>query len=187
MKWIGNRISFEDDKLKTTIVIRPEDKPLIKALMGAWVAMWLTIGTTVIWYFFNFKLSGQEEIIIYVFLSFWLYYAVRVTRGFLWLMWGRELIKIDEASFIYKRSIKGYGKAVPYYLENIRKMKVEFPEVNSFQAAWESSPWIQGGERIEFEYRDKIVRFARKLEEKEAKLLFNLVTKRIEDQLRKRK
>jgi hypothetical protein len=102
-------------------------------------------------------------------------------------MWGKELIKVDEAAFTYKKSIKGYGRAIPYYLENINKMCVQMPEANSIQTAWESTPWIRGGERLEFEYMNQIVRFGRKIEEKEAKLLYNLINKRIEDQLKKRK
>ena len=47
MKWIGKRISFVDDKLKTTIVIRPVDNSLVKGLMGAWVGMWMAIGFVV--------------------------------------------------------------------------------------------------------------------------------------------
>ena len=49
MNWIGNRISFIDSKGKTTIVISPEKNYLITALMGAWLAMWITIGCTVFW------------------------------------------------------------------------------------------------------------------------------------------
>lgn len=187
MKWIGTRISFVDDKNKTTIVIYPEDKPLVKGLMSAWVAMWFTIGAVITWYYFNFKLKQQEQVILFVFMTFWVYYAVRVTRTFFWLMWGKELIKIDEASMTYKKSIKNYGKAVPYYFENIRKLSMYHPEPNSFQAIWESSPWIQGGERIEFEYLGKIVRLGRKLNEKDSKLLFNVLAKRIDEQLKRKK
>ena len=116
MKWIGERISFVDDKNKTTIVIYPENITWVKGAMGAWVAMWFTIGAAVVWSYFTFDLNEQEEIIIYVFMSFWAYYAVRVTRSFMWMMWGKELIKIDEVAFYYKRSIRKYGKSVPYYL-----------------------------------------------------------------------
>ena len=187
MKWIGQRISFVDDKNKSTIVIYPDDKAWVKGLMGAWVSMWMTIGVTIVWAYFSLKLTDQENLIIYIFMSFWLYYAIRVIRSFFWLMWGKELIKIDEAALIYKKSIRNYGKAIPYYLENIKKMSQHFPEPNSLQTAWESSFWTQGGERIEFEYLGKMIRFGRKLSEKDAKLLFNLITKRMDDQLRKRK
>ncbi len=61
------------------------------------------------------------------------------------------------------------------------------PEQKSLQSAWENSPWIRGGERIEFEYMGKNIRFGRKLKESEAKQLFQLITKRIDEQLKNRK
>jgi len=185
MKWIGERISFVDDKNKTTIVIYPENIKWVKGAMGAWVAMWFTIGAVIVWSYFTFELKNQVKIIIYIFMSFWVYYAFRVTRSFLWMMWGKELIKIDEVAFYYKRSIRNYGKSIPFYLENIKKMNLFVPEPHSFQSAWEASPWIQGGERVEFEYLGKVIRLARKLNDKDAKLLFNVVTKKVEDRKRK--
>jgi hypothetical protein len=187
MKWIGQRVSFVDDKGWTTIVIYPEKKPIVTGLMGAWVAMWLVIGATVIWSLFSLQLAQQEKIILYIFLTFWGYYAVKVVRSFFWILWGKELIKIDETALHYKRSIKKYGRSAPYYLENIRKIELFQPEKRSLQSVWESSPWVQGGERIQFEHLNKVVRMARKLEEKDAKLLFSLVTKRIDDHLRRKK
>lgn len=185
MKWIGNRISFVDDKHRTTIVIYSESQTWIKALMGAWVAMWLVIGATVVWSYFTFTLTDQEKLIIWIFMTFWTYYAIRVSRSFFWLLWGKELIKIDEAAFHFKRSIKNFGRSTPYYHENINKITLQQPKERSLQTVWEASPWIQGGERIEFEYQNRIVRFGRKLDEKDAKLLFNLITKRIEERMRK--
>ena len=73
MKWIGNRVSFVEDKIKTTIVVYPEDKVWVNALMGAWISMWLVIGATVVWSYFNFKLNNQEKISVFVFMTFWFY------------------------------------------------------------------------------------------------------------------
>lgn len=186
-KWIGDRISFVDEKEKTTIVIHPENVGWIKAVMGAWVAMWMTIGAVVIWSLLTLTLTDQENIILWVFLCFWAYYAFRVGRSFLWMMWGKELIKIDEATFVYKRSIKKYGKAHPYLLDNIKKIRLFQPKARSLQSVWEQSPWIKGGERVEFDYNGKVVRFGRKLNEKDAEQLFRFLTKKIEQRVRKLK
>jgi hypothetical protein len=72
-----------------------------------------------------------------------------------------------------------FGKTVPYYFDNIKNFKFEIPKEGSFQALWESSPWINGGERFEFDYFHQKVRFGRKLNEKEAKLLYQLISKKI--------
>ncbi|HLU88069.1 MAG TPA: hypothetical protein VKZ44_09965 [Taishania sp.] len=186
MKWIGNRISFVDQKDKTTIVIYPEKKAWMTTLMGAWIFMWYGIGFTVIWSYFALNLNQQEKLILVIFMSFWLYYAVRVTRTFLWILKGTENIKIDSIGLSYKLATGKMGKAHMYYLENIKKFRLEVPKDKSFQNAFESTPWIRGGERLEFDYMGKVVRFGRKLEEKDAKLLFSLITKRIEEQLKQR-
>lgn len=186
MKWIGNRISFVDTKEKTTIVIHPEKKAFITALMGAWIFMWYGIGFTVLWTFFVLKLNQQEKLIIVIFMSFWLYYAVRVTRSFLWLLRGTENLKIDEMALTIKNATGKIGKAKPYYIENIKKIRMDMPKDRSLQTAWESSPWVRGGERIEFDYMGKIVRLGRKLSEKDATLLFNLITKKVEEQLKQK-
>ncbi len=186
MKWIGNRISVVDGKDKTTIVIGNEKKPLITGLMGAWIFMWYGIGFTMTWSYFVMKLTQQEKLIIVIFMAFWLYYAVRVTRSFLWLMWGTENLKIDSISLTIKNATGKAGKARLYYLENIKKIRLELPKTKSLQSAWESSPWVRGGERIEFDYMGKVIRLGQKLPEKDATLLFNLLTKRVEEQLKQK-
>lgn len=187
MKWIGSRISYVDQESKLTIIITPEQPGYIKALLGAWFFMWLSIGITIGWSFFHFTFTQQEKIILFVFLFFWSYYAIRVGRSFLWSMYGREYIKIDKIAMSLKTSIRSYGKSRQFYLENIKKISVQTPKSNSLQSAWENSPWIRGGERIFFEYMGKNVRFGRKLTEPEAKQLFQLITKRVEDFLKKKK
>ena len=182
---IGTRISFNDSKNKLTIVIEPEKNILVNSLMGAWLSMWLTIGITVFWSIYSLKLKEQEQIILYIFLVFWAYYAIKVSRSFLWLLFGKELLKIDEISLTIKKSIRNYGRSTPHYFENIKNLKFELPESSSIQGIWESSPWVNGGERFSFEHFGKIVRFGRKLDEKESQLLSNLITKKIKERTKK--
>jgi hypothetical protein len=106
MKWIGNRISYLDDQNKTTFVITPEQIGVVKALMGAWFFMWFAIGVTIIWSYFVLHFTQQEKLILGVFMVFWLYYFVRVGRTFLWILYGREYIKVDKISVTIKTSIR---------------------------------------------------------------------------------
>lgn len=187
MKWIGNRISFVDAKDKTTIVIDAGASGFTKAIMGAWFAMWVTIGVTVVWSYFTLKLTDQESLILVIFMSFWVYFALRIGRSFFWNLWGKELIKIDEVKFTYKKSIRSFGRANEYFLENIQKIRTHQPEERSLQNVWESSVWIRGGERLEFDYMGKVIRFGRKLEAKDAQLLFKFVTKKVETRVKRLK
>ena len=179
VKWIGNRISFIDQKDKTTIVIDPSKNAWISAIMGAWLGMWYAIGGTVIWALNLMKLKEQEQLILWIFLVFWLYYAWRVTMSFLWNLRGQEYIKMDHEAFYLKKSLRHFGKTTTYYFENIKNFKYEIPKQSGLQDVWESSPWINGGERFEFDYFHQKIRFGRKLSEKEARLLFQLISKKI--------
>ena len=184
MKWIGERISFVDDKKKTTILIEPESIFWVNGLMGAWVAMWFVIGAVVVWSLFSLELTDQEKIILFVFLTFWTYYATKVVRSFFWLLWGKESIKIDETALFYQKSIKGYGRSIPYYVDNIQKIRLSIPKDKSIQNVWESSPWVRGGERIEFDYMSKVVSLGRKLNAKDSELLYKLITKKVESRIK---
>ena len=99
MKTIGDRISFEDSKAKTTVVIVPEKNLFVNALMGAWLGMWYCIGGIVIWSLIQLSLTEQERIILYIFLIFWMYYAFRISKAYLWLIFGKELLKLDRDGF----------------------------------------------------------------------------------------
>ena len=75
-----------------------------------------------------------------------------------------------------KKSIRGFGKANLYFYENISEFKWEVPKDKSMQASWEASPWVGGGQRLDFEYYKKKIRFGNKLNEKDARRLFQFMT-----------
>lgn len=185
MKTISDRISFNDSQDKTTIVILPPQLGWKTKLIGAWLLMWYAVGAYIIYQLFQ-PFPQQEAIILMIFLSFWAYFAFKVTKTFLWLTMGKEFIKINETSVTVKKSIRSYGKAIPYYLENITKIRVSEQKENSFQAQFEKSAWVMGSEKIEFDHLGKTIKLGRKLDEKETKLLFGVLTKRIEQFLRKK-
>jgi len=177
MKIISKRISYVDNNKLSTIIILPEQSSIINALMGAWLAMWLTIGITVISCLFILSLNQQEKIILYIFLSFWLYYSITVGKTFIWRMVGKELIKIDELGIHIKKSIFNYGKAIPFYFEHIESFRIDVVEKKTLQAVWESSPWIKGKDSIFFDYKGKTHGLGRKIDEQEAQILLKLIKK----------
>lgn len=185
MKWIGKRVSFLEQKNITTLVIYPEHTTWKSMLLYAWFSMWTTIGIFVIFEFFK-DYEREEKLILLVFLAFWLYFFVRIGRAVLWQAKGKELMKFNEIAIVYKRSIFGYGRAHEYFYENLRKIKLFEPKSNSFEEFFQNSYFILGGERMVFEYKGKEVKFARKLNERDAKLLFQWLTKEIEKRMRRK-
>src|SRR5690554_7739624 len=84
MKWIGDRVSFKDNKENISFVIYPPRLGKKRVVMLVWYALWLLIGGYVTLQFF--KDYGQDEkIALFVFMAFWLYFAIRVLRAILYV------------------------------------------------------------------------------------------------------
>jgi Zn-dependent protease with chaperone function len=185
MKWISERISFVDHKESATFVIYPPKIGFKRTLILIWVVLWYIVGGVVLSQLF-FDYTEKEKIILLIFLSFWIYFAFRVTKTLIYLFWGREYIKLDQTALRVKKATGKFGSAKQYFIENIAKFKQHEVKENSFQAAFENSPWVKGFDKLQFEYQGKNISFGRKLTEKEAQQVFRLLTKRIEQFLRKK-
>lgn len=185
MKWIGERISFVDNKDKLTVVIYPPNIGFKYRILIIWTLLWLAIGGYVTSQLF-YVTTQKEQITLIIFLSFWLYFTVRVGKTLSYLTWGREFLKVDEDGLTIKFGTGRYGKSRRYFLENIQRFDVIEIKETSFQAIYESSPWVKGSNRISFEYQGKIYAFGRKLNEKDTALLYKLMIKRIEHFIRQK-
>lgn len=183
MKWIGERISFVDNKEKLTVVIYPPNIGFKYKILVLWSILWLAIGAYVTSQLF-YVVNQKEQITIIIFLSFWLYFAVRVGKTLIYLTWGREYIKVDKDGLHIKIATGKYGKSKRYFLENLQRFDVIDIKETSFQAVYESSAWVKGSNRISFDYLGKIYSFGRKLNEKDTTLLYKLMLKRIEQFIR---
>ncbi len=186
MKWIGNRVSFVDKKDNISFVIYPPKLGRKKSLILIWFVLWIFIGGYVTTAFFR-DFSGEEKLALLIFILFWLYFAIRVLRTLLYLYYGREYIKLDKNSLRIKRATGSYGKSNQYFIENITKLSVVPLKEGSFKKVFEDSPWVRGANRIQFECFQKNYSFGRKLEDKDAEMIFKILTRRIEKYLKSKK
>jgi hypothetical protein len=184
MKWIGDRISFNEQKDKITLVIYPPVIGGMKYILLIWSLVWLSIGAYVFSQLF-LDYSEKEKITLIIFLAFWAYFALRVGKTVVYLWLGREFIKLDEHALHIKSATGRYGKARQYFLENIVGFEMVELKDGSISAVYESSFWVKGSNRIVFEYLGKTVSFGRKLNEKDTRLLYKLLLKRMEQNIRK--
>jgi hypothetical protein len=184
MKWIGNRISWKDQSNKTTVVITPKKEGWQVALFFAWMMMFTGVGVIVIYQLFG-DVTRDEVLMYVVFLSFWMYFEVKLGKAFLWLAKGREYIKLNDESISVKKSIFNYGKASVLYYENISKFQLKERDKATYKTVFENSFWVVGGERFELIEKNKTVAFGRKLEDQDAKLLFRIIEKRLNQNRKK--
>ncbi|WP_107038830.1 hypothetical protein [Brumimicrobium mesophilum] len=186
MKWIGERISFLDKKESISFVIYPPKLGRKKGLLITWFLLWLLIGGYVGAQMLK-ENGDQEYLMLFIFMTFWLYFAIRVFRSMMYLFFGREYIKLDKTTLRIKRSIGAYGQTKQYFIENISKFEMITLKENSFQKVYDDSVWVRGSNRIQFEFFTKRISFGRKLEDQDAKMMFQILTKRIEKYLKSKK
>jgi len=197
-KWIGDRISFEDHKDATTIIIYPKLQRWKEWLLTFWVMGFTFIGAVMIYLLFGGIYSlevvaddiedvrDQQLIYTIVFLGFWAYFEYKVLRALLWYKFGKELLKIDNDALTVKKSTFGYGRAMRYFYENIKNFHLFKNDTTSFGQFFENAYWSLGTDALIFDYYGKAKSFGRKLDEKSAKLLMRLIDDRIKN-LRKKK
>lgn len=186
MKWIGTRISFVDKKDSISFVIYPPKIGYKRTIIVVWFVLWLLIGGYVTSRFF-LDYTREEKLVLFVFMAFWFYFSFKVLKTILYLYFGKELIKLDKENLLVKQSTWNYGKTNRYFIENITKFNLDIPKESSIKKVYEDSPWIMGSNRIQFDYYHKKYSFGRKLSEKDAEMVFKIMTKRIERFLRSKK
>jgi len=179
----GLSIQETDDQLSIIIEGRlPRQK---EALLLAWLVLWIGLGGYVMYELATGTYERELRLALKVYLALWAYFLFKIGRAFLWSRAGQERIILTEGQLSLKKSIYGYGKSEAYAVENIKDMKVSEMSKQSFQYQIESSFWVIGGERIDFEHINRRYRFGRKIDDKHAKSIVQKMRKRIKEFKRK--
>lgn len=189
---IGDNISTEDHiDNKTTIVIKPKVARWKLILMTAWLLGFTFVGIYMFWILFGGVYSlevisdniedtrDQQLIYTIVFLGFWFYFEYKTLKAVLWFQYGKELIKLDREGMIYKKSILGYGRAYTFFYENMKNFRVFENDNTSFGQYFENAIWSQGTDGLIFNYFGKEKALAKRVDEKNSKLLLRFIDDRV--------
>lgn len=180
MNWIGDRVSYKDhEKGFTTFVITPKREKWKDILLIFWTFLWTLIGVAILYELFQGAYDRQSKIALIVFLSFWVYFEIRVLKALLWLVYGKEFIKVNHEYLNIKKSIGKYGKSKQFLIDNVKNIQLINKRERSLNFQFENSYWVVGGERVLFDYLGKSYHFGRKLDDKDASLLAKVFDKRV--------
>lgn len=169
MERISERVSVDRSDGRTTVVISARLSKGKEALLVAWFVAWLAIGAYVMVERASLPAGDPVRQYLLVFLAFWLYFAVRVGKAVLWRLKGFELWRLKDGTFTIKDSLFGYGKANPYFIENIQRLGLLTVDRTSIKYQLNDSFWTIGGERLGFEHLGRKVIFGKGLDDAEAK------------------
>ncbi len=175
MERVSERVSVERSNDRTSVVISARAERGKEALLVAWFAAWLVIGGVVIWQRSLLPDGNELRQYLLAFLAFWLYFSVKVGKAVLWRTKGFESWRLKDGTLTIKDSILGYGKARPYFIENIQQLGLLKLDPSSWKYQWDRSFWIVGGARLGFEYLGRKVIFGKGLNDEEAKRVLLLL------------
>lgn len=168
MQVIGERSSIlKKDRLFSLVILPTSDKRKVN-LMFIWLFLWSVSGVFI---FANyFKLTQQSaKLFVIIWLGFWAYFEFKIIRVFMWKRFGKEKLWIKDGVLHYQREVSGRGKIREYDMNLITDFTYLELDKGNFADVFNQTFWVKGGERLEFQYQSKKVRFGMQLNDQEAK------------------
>lgn len=166
-KWIGERISYAWHPDALTVIIDQSIPPSQMRLLTFWLLAWYAVGTAFV-YSARVASTEDERMFIMISLAFWLYFAFRVTKVWVWRRVGREMLRVTADGVSVKDAFGNFGRARFYLMGNIKKLEVVRRDPTKFLHSLDMSFWTIGGNMLSFKYLRTSVSFGKQLSEQDA-------------------
>lgn len=173
-KIIGKRIKFNRDSNQISISINQRVEPWQEGLIFAWVAVWMICGFFFVSQYFISE-DEKQKLFIIAFLGFWLYLLFKAMQILIWRVLGSEDIVIQKGVLNYKKSYAKIGKVRNIEISSISNLGLVKYGEKSFKKSYESYFWSMGAEKIGFNSAKRHMLIGMQLEDKDAKLLLELI------------
>ena len=168
-----------------SIEISPRIPTWQLAVLGAWLLLWTFCGIGFLYESGNTEVD-VERYFYYGCLVFWAFFMFRVSRVFFWRLKGMEMINISPGVLTIRNKIGRFGATQKFNLQHFKKLGIEKYDQTNFMQFMDKSFWIMGGDVLEFSYMGKKYAFGKQLNEKETKILLQLVEKHTRAMLKKK-
>lgn len=178
IKYIGKRISFQEDADKLSIIVLGKEegnRPMLRAL---WLFAWLIIGAFIVKELNNLSPEDELRIVLFVFMGFWTYYLFRVLRALYWQWKGRESILLKKDEAVMKEAFGNLGKAFTLQTSNLVPMKIREKE-SGFFALFDDSFWSIGKGELQFQVDGRVYYFGKRLSEGDRDALMKVFNKNL--------
>ena len=179
VKSISPRIFYSKSPALLRIVIGGEVEPWKRYALLTWWVLWFLCGVYLITQGLNTGLPLETRVIIFVMLSFWIYYLVRELRVLVFRFRGAEIIEISDGKFTHIKRVFGRERGMTYECANMQGIRLSGIEDKTFARVMGDSFWVLGGERLVFDYGKDKVAFGMQLNEVETASVMRLIKKQL--------
>jgi hypothetical protein len=176
----GPRHTATEDRDGLVVRIPSKRNIFILAFLTFWLCGWLGGEIMVPFTFFT---GAKKEPAALAFMVFWLC-GWTVGGGFalyiwLWHIKGCELITISPIALSIKREVFGFGRSRHFEASEIRHLRVAPFTYNPYDFRSSLAFWGIGGGALAFDYGFKTFRFGAGVDEAEARVILQTITKRL--------
>ena len=174
MEIISERASVVKDEKSLSIVITScTDKKKILAVQLILI-LWIMGGAVIV---FNYKKFSADnaKVMLLVWMAFWLYFLYVMGKAWMWLRFGKEVIKVQDGKFYYKRDVRGRGWVHTFAVENIRDLFSPEDKTPSWLKTFGGDYWSIDATSIAFHADDRQFHFGFRLSEKEKEKVMKLL------------
>jgi len=174
MKKSAQEFEISKREESTVIKIPATISETQKTLLVSWVLAWTFCGIFMLYSLFG-EYSKEMKLMMMVYMVFWAYYEFKVLKTLFWRLWGVEFIRINNEGVDYKRDIRGYGKNIKIFKENLRKIEMLKIENSPFLQSYFNSFWIFPPEKIAIYHLNKHQGIGLGINEDNAKQLISIL------------
>jgi hypothetical protein len=170
------RARFEDRGSALGVVIPGQRRILLLVFLLPWLVGWFVGERKILEEVsqVNLRSSVGGAALVLFLVAGWTAGGVYAAAMVLWTLFGREVITIDEQSLSIRREALGVGRTHRYQLAQVKDLRW-IPSTDSRPSR--RAPW-EGG-LIAFDHGKKTIRFARPLDDAEAKVVAKRLAERI--------
>lgn len=163
----GRIVTTKERRVVTIRINAPKNWFLL--LIGpVWLTLWTIGGISA----FYALIIGNGSRLFYVYwLCIWVVIEICVLLAFLWTLFGKEIISIQDGSLEYARLIFGLGLRRKFALKQLSRLQAQgpFPKINSIKSSFRQGTFDP---TVSFQVEpEKTYRFGLNLSEDEAKAL----------------
>lgn len=179
-KQIGKRISYTEDKLSLDLVIDQKTSLINTILIGVWCLSMGFVTGVFLYYFINPD-KNMEAWGFGIIGGLAMYFFYRSAKVLIWRLVGKEIIHLDTEKFTLRNSFGILGRTYTFQPEKVNRLQLLPYDYTKFMQFLDRSSYVVGGDTIELTHAGKDYRFAKQVEEKDAKLMLRLLDKYLKD------
>jgi hypothetical protein len=163
----GPRHTAEDDGTTLTITIPARRNAFLVAFIGLWLCGWILGEITGLVGMFGAR-KQPGGIFVLVWLCGWTIGGAFALYVWMWMVRGREIVRLSPTALMIKRDIFGAGRTRNYDITKVARLRLAPLIYNPFDWQRSMAFWGLGGGPIAFDYGYSTVRFGSGLDEAEA-------------------